>query len=131
MNRSEFYQALLNEKFQSFCDKWQRLLILENWEITYELTNIVNGDVDIKARCQVHRELGHLATITFAERCSYDSDREREELVIHELTHIVLDELGQFVLEYMPVEHHNYFVRLVDVATSDLSRSLAGVVEIE
>jgi hypothetical protein len=122
VNRAEFHQQLYSEKFEAYCQKWRRLLNLNNWEIDYQLAEVVEEDGGILAQVKVNTSLGHKATITFAERIGHSEDHEREDTVAHEHIHIMLDELGQFVYQNMPGEHHAYFTRLMEIAVSDLGR---------
>lgn len=123
-NLAEFHQEVFAGKFDGYCQKWVRLLNLGCWLIDYQMANVIGDEGSTQASCNVNTQLGHRATITFTSRMGFESDRVREDLVVHEHLHIVLDELAQFVYQNMPKEHHDYFTRLVEIAVSDMARAL-------
>jgi hypothetical protein len=124
IGKDELQQQLFDERFGALCEKWYALLQLCQWSIAYEMSDTVDDDHRTQAMCRVSKELGHKAKITFAEKMAYESEPEREELVIHELLHIHLDELAQYVYQYLPEEHQDYCTRLFEIAVSDLARIL-------
>ena len=129
MSAGDFHQEIFDARLGDYCQKWADLLNLGNWAIDYRIADVVDGDGTIEGQCHVNTQLGHRATVTFASRIAFDEDQVREDLVVHEHLHIILDELGQFVYQHLPKEHHDYFTRLVEIAVSDLARVLVGVYE--
>lgn len=129
MNAAEYHQEVYAARFEEFCRKWVRLLNLGNWAIDYQVADVVGGDGLTEGQVNVNTQLGHRATITFASRIGFEEERVREDIVVHEHLHIILDELGQFVYQHLPKEHHDYFTRLVEIAVSDLSRVLVELGE--
>ena len=124
MNAAEFHQEMFAARFEALCQKWTGLLNLGNWAIDYQVAGVIDDDGTIQAQVHVNTTLGHRATITFAERMGFEDDQVREDTVVHEHLHIILDELGQFVYQHLPKEHHDYFTRLMEIAVSDLGRVL-------
>jgi hypothetical protein len=122
--RDELHQQLFEEQFKAFCDKWYALLQLCNWKVDFDVTDVVDNDSTIQAQCTVNTALGHKVLVEFAQKMAYEDDQTREELVIHELLHIHLNELGTFALEFIPEGQQPYFTRLIEIATSDLANVL-------
>lgn len=127
MNAAEYHREIFEAQFKAYCEKWIKLLNLTGWLINYEMAEVVQGDGTVEVQVNVNTQLGHRATITFASRMGFEEARVREDIVVHEHLHIVLDELGQFVYQHLPKEHHDYFTRLIEIAVSDLSRVLVGI----
>jgi len=123
-DKDSYRQQLFEDKFEAFCQKWQKLLNLCNWCFHYEIVDIIDSDSTIEAQCNVNTQLGHEVTVVFAEKMAYRDALEREKLVIHELLHISLDEMGQFVYQHMDDVHQAYFTRLLEIANSDITKVL-------
>jgi hypothetical protein len=124
VNAAQFHQEMFEAKFEALCHKWTGLLNLGNWAIDYWVAEVIDEDGTVEGKCHVKTQLGHRATVTFASRIGFEDDLMREELIVHEHLHVVLDELGQFVYQHLPREHHDYFTRLMEIAVSDLGRVL-------
>lgn len=129
MTAAEYHQDVFETQFRPYCEKWVKLLNLTGWHIGYEMAEVVQGDGTVEAQVNVNTQLGHRATVTFASRMGFEAGQVREDVVVHEHLHIIMDELAQFVYQYLPKEHHDYFTRLVEIAVSDLSRALVGIGE--
>jgi hypothetical protein len=127
MNAAEYHQEIFTAQFDAICHKWVERLNLENWSIKYQVADVVGNDGSTEAQVHVNTQLGHQATITFAARMGFEDDKDRENLVVHELLHIILDELGAFAFQNMAEQHHEYFTRLMEIAVSDLARAMVEI----
>lgn len=122
--RDKMRKAIWDEHFEALAQTWRRRLHLVHWEINWTMADVVGDDPNHEAQVSVRTQLGHEAEITIAERIADRDVEAREEILVHELVHIILDELSVYALTYMEDEQHCYFERLMEIAVSDVTHVL-------
>jgi hypothetical protein len=124
MTQQDWRKLTWNELFDEVALRWKGQLNLRDWEISWSMDDLAGDHPDNEAHCIVRTELGHEAEIIIADRIAEYEPDQREKLIVHELVHIILDEMCSFVFQYLPEEHHTYFRRQVEIAVSDLTNVL-------
>lgn len=127
MTQQDWRKLIWNELFDAVALQWKGWLNLRNWDIWWTMADVAGDDPDNEAHCAVRTELGHEAEITIADQIAEYEPKQREELIVHELVHIILDEMCAFVFNYLPEEHHAYFRRQVEITVSDLTHALVDI----
>jgi len=121
MNLDEWRDQVFQEKVKPLVKKWHQRLGLDNWDIQLRIQRVIKDDAEIEAHCNVWTEGGHVVFITLTDE-TVDDPKKLESHIVHELLHVILDELAQFAYHNMPEDHHAWYTRLIETAVSDLVR---------
>lgn len=125
--RDDWRRQQFEEKLAAHLNTWTERLNLSHWEIGCDMDELDKA----LAQCEVNKRHGHKATVTFTESLLFLDDKTRETIIIHELLHIPLDDMAQFAERGMSDEDKEWFARLLETYTADLSKALYNLVRQE
>jgi hypothetical protein len=97
------------------CDyirEWRGRLFLQQWEIRCDLARVVNGDEDVRGKCQQYPDR-NLAVLTFRDDLA--DTAEWRNTIIHELLHVL----------HARIDHYTESAIIPEVA--EASQQLASV----
>ncbi|MCA9936207.1 MAG: hypothetical protein H6662_15545 [Ardenticatenaceae bacterium] len=75
---------------------WRDRLLLTPWKIRLRLQDIIDGDENILAQVHLFQEV-QTANITFRGDISPEPSDEWQQTILHELMHVRLAEVSEFV----------------------------------
>ena len=118
--RLEWFEA----RFEALLSRWRKILGLRDWFIGVDFIDNIDGDPQIQAKACVDTDLGHEALIVIQDASAFESFEEREKIVVHELTHVVMAEMTEYARHCMKKKQYKYWERLMETAVADLTRAL-------
>lgn len=100
INTSQKKKGLSKEKLDSLLPKWQKRLMLDDWNISIEIVDFKRTDYrqsgDFKADLKNKRAVIYLTYDPFL-RNQKTVEKQEEQTIIHELIHISLWSLDSFI----------------------------------
>jgi len=82
----------MDERIDKAIEKWRKILLMEDWDISWEIDETQEVDALVHTHCTEHR-----LRMAFLPRVLEYSDRELDDTVGHEMLHAIIEPIRLYV----------------------------------